>query len=70
MYWGMNWYWWFFWVVFVLILFGFFATPWGVSGRRRALTALEELQRRYARGEISTEQYEERKARLLRDRTA
>jgi putative membrane protein len=59
--------WWVFWlavVVAVLVLLG----PASRSGREPRMTPLERLQRRYADGEISTEEYEERKKTLERDR--
>jgi uncharacterized membrane protein len=40
------------------------------AARARRETPLELLQRRYAGGEISTEEYEERKLRLQADRAA
>ena len=65
--WGMHWGWWIFWLVVIAVV------VW-VVGRRQAAsgpsspppreTALDVLQRRYAAGEISTEEYEERRARL------
>lgn len=63
--WGMHWGWWIFWMALLLIVVLLF---WrGLSGRNttsRGETPLETLQRRYAAGELSTEEYEERKARL------
>ena len=55
---------WFFWIL-LIVLFFLFLTP--VPRRdvaRLRQTPLEILQRRYAAGEISTAEYEERKARL------
>ncbi|BBM69689.1 SHOCT domain-containing protein [Rhodothermus marinus] len=69
MFWGMHWGWWIFWIVVIIAL------VWLLSQRRtgappspRKESPLELLQRRYAAGEISTEEYEERRARLERDR--
>lgn len=64
---GMHGLWWIFWLVLigVLIFFG-----WGRSGeqrRRPRETPLEVLQRRLASGEIAPEEYETRKALLVRD---
>ena len=63
----MHFYWWIFWVLLVAVVFT-------ASSRRpepppvtREPTALEVLERRYASGEISTEEFEERKARLGRN---
>ncbi len=59
--WGMHVFWWLFWIVVIVVLFSPI-TP--VSRGRRRETPLEVLQRRYAAGEISSEDYEERKAKL------
>ncbi len=64
---GMHAYWWIFWLLLIVPFF-FFATP----VRRRTAQLYREnplgiLQRRYASGEITTEDYEDRKARLERD---
>lgn len=69
--WGGGW-WWIWWVIWALIIIFAFAwwIPWG--GRDRVVrreTPLELLQRRLANGEISPQDYEERKAILLRDQT-
>lgn len=61
-FWGMHIFWWLFWIAVVVVLF-LPITP--VSRGRRRETPLEVLQRRYAAGEISTEEYEERKAKLI-----
>ncbi len=60
-FWGMHFFWWLFWIVIIVALF-FPITP--VSRGRRRETPLGLLQRRYAAGEISTAEYEERKAKL------
>lgn len=61
---GMHVFWWLFWVVLILALFGLFEP---VPRRKMRETPLQVLQRRYAAGEISTQEYEERKQRLERD---
>ncbi|QKT05039.1 SHOCT domain-containing protein [Ectothiorhodospiraceae bacterium 2226] len=63
---GMHALWWLFWVV--LIVGVIFALLQG-SGRREARreTPYEILQRRYAEGEISKDEYEERKRTLGHD---
>jgi len=62
---GMHLFWWFFWVLLivglVLLLVRRQAEP---PPARREPSALEILERRYAAGEISTQEFEERKARL------
>ena len=69
--WGLHWGWW---IVWILLIVG---VVWAISRAQREgapprvqerEAPLETLQRRYAEGEISTEQYEERKERLERDR--
>lgn len=61
---GMHVFWWLFWIVLILALFGLFEP---VPRRRVRETPLQVLQRRYAAGELSTQEYEERKVRLERD---
>ena len=63
-FWGMHFFWWLFWIGAMVLLFTPI-TPVSVSRRRE--TPLEILQRRYAAGELTTEGYEERKARLEGD---
>jgi putative membrane protein len=63
-FWGMHLFWWLFWVVGILMLFSLF-TP--EPRNRRRGTPLELLQRRFAAGEITDKEYEERKAKLERD---
>ena len=62
---GMRMLWWVFWIVLIVALFSF-TTP-VPKGRAPGESPLETLQRRYARGEIDTAEYEERKSRLLKD---
>lgn len=63
-FWGMHLFWWLFWIALIVALFSVF-TP--VSRGRRREKPLDILQRRYAAGELSTEEYEERKRILERD---
>jgi len=67
-YWGMHAYWWFFWV-FIWVLFFSFIMPVRRTTYRQMLmqSPLQLLQTRYAAGEITSEEYEERRAKLLRD---
>ena len=64
---GMHFVWWVFWILAVVLFFSFL-TP---VPRRRAdvyrLTPLQILQRRYAAGEVTSEEYEERRVKLERD---
>ena len=72
-YWGgMLAYWWLFWIVMIIVWIAFFAFMRPVRRSRwmtytQTQTPLQLLQRRYAAGEITHEEYEERRTRLLRD---
>ncbi len=56
---GMHIVWWFIWIV---LLVWIFLTPWGYRRHRGKIeTPLEILKKRYASGEITKEEYEERK---------
>jgi putative membrane protein len=58
-YWGMNVFWWLIWIV---ILIWIFATPWDIPGqRKRKDTAFDILNRRLTNGEITKEEFEEKK---------
>lgn len=61
---GMHVLWWLFWVVLIALFFGLLQP---VRRGRARETPLQILQRRYAAGEISTAEYEERKKRLGQD---
>jgi putative membrane protein len=65
-YWGMHGYWWIFWI-FLWILFFSFLMPVRRTTYRQMQSPLQLLQRRYAAGEITGEEYEERRTKLLRD---
>lgn len=63
-YWGANWVWWLLWL---MILIWIFATPWRIPGQRHYReTHLDILKKRFARGEIDQQEYEERKAILTK----
>ncbi|MBN8784060.1 MAG: SHOCT domain-containing protein [Terrimonas ferruginea] len=56
---GMHFIWWIIWLV---LLFWIFATPYDIPGRRtRKETPLEIIRRRLAAGEISADEYQELK---------
>jgi len=63
---GMHGFWWLFWVILVLILLFLIFRPNNIIGRKGKDSSLEILRRKYASGEISTEEFEERK-RLLEE---
>ena len=64
---GMHALWWLFWIAFAAVIFALARGDTEKQKRKRE-TPLELLQRRYAAGEISSEEYTERKARLEEDR--
>jgi putative membrane protein len=62
-YWGMDFIWWCIWIV---VLFWIFALPYQIPGQRhRKDTPLDILNRRFASGEISKEEFKEKKDILL-----
>ena len=61
----MNVVWWLLWVV---IMFWIFATPYDLPGQRKKKdSVLDILQQRYASGQMTTEEYNERKRILMID---
>lgn len=65
-FWGMHSYWWIFWFV-IWISFFSFMMPMRRTTYRQMQSPLQLLQRRYAAGEITSEEYEERRTKLQRD---
>ena len=64
-FWGMDIIWWCIWVI---IIFWIFATPYDIPGQRRRKSApLDILQRRFAAGQITNEEYQESKKILMAD---
>ena len=63
---GMHAYWWFFWIV-LWVLFFSIMMPVRRTTYREMQSPLQVLKRRYAAGEITSEEYEERRTKLLRD---
>jgi putative membrane protein len=61
MLWGMHVLWWLFWVPIVMVLIVLTLTLWRRGARN---SPLDILQRRYASGDISTEEYLTRKKQL------
>jgi len=64
--WGMSFLWWLFWLALIAVFFAV-ATPVRRSQARLYDDPLSILRRRYAAGLITTEEYEDRKARLEKD---
>ena len=56
---GMHGIWWLFWIVVLIVIF-LILRPYLVS-KKEMDSALEILRRKYASGEISSEEFEERK---------
>ena len=66
-YWGMNVMWW---LVWMFILVWIFAVPYDIPGQRnRRETALDILQKRFAAGQISMNEYNEKKQLVNKDRS-
>lgn len=58
-FWGMHLLWWVFWLI---LLFWIFVTPYDVPGQRRNReTAHDILKKRFAAGEITEEEYRQKK---------
>ena len=56
-FWGMHLVWWFIWIFFLIWVF---ATPWEVPGQRaKKDTQLDIIKKRFARGEITKEEFDE-----------
>jgi putative membrane protein len=64
-FWGMDLIWW---IVWIFLLVWIFAIPYDIPGqRRRKDTPLDVLKRRFASGEITKEEYEDRKKIIEND---
>jgi putative membrane protein len=64
-FWGMHLIWWFIWG---FILMWIFTIPYAIPGQRwQRNSSLDILQQRFATGEISVEEYKERKKILSID---
>ena len=63
-FWGMHLIWWFIWVI---ILLSIFATPYNIPGPLKKNSPLNILQKRFASGEITNEEYQEKKKILETD---
>ena len=58
-FWGMHMFWWILWFVFIVWIFFIPRGPY--RRRKQQESPMDILKRRYASGEISKEEYEERK---------
>lgn len=63
---GMHFIWWLFWIALIMTAFTTL-TPVPKNQLRSGERALDILRRRYAAGQVSSEEYERRKAVLERD---
>jgi putative membrane protein len=64
-FWGMDLIWW---IIWMLMLFWIFVTPYDIPGqRKRKDTPLSILQKRFAAGAITEEEYHEKKKILEKD---
>lgn len=60
--WGMHIFWWFIWLILIIWVY---ATPYDIPGqRKRKDSPLHILQKRFAAGKITKEEYEEHKKLL------
>lgn len=69
-FWGMHMFWWIFWVIVTLVFFNYLvnaARSQRTFQQEARETPLDILKRRYAAGEIDTEEYNLRKRELVRD---
>jgi putative membrane protein len=63
---GMHFFWWMFWIILIVAASSTF-TPVPRSQAKSGSRALDILQRRFAAGDVSPEDYEQRRAVLERD---
>jgi putative membrane protein len=64
-FWGMHLIWWFIWL---MLLFWIFATPYSIPGeRRKKESPLDILQKRFASGQLTMEEYQQHKTMLEND---
>lgn len=62
-YWGMHFFWWIFWIFMIVIFISssFSSGREDTQTKNGAPSALDVLQKKYAAGELTTEEYRERK---------
>lgn len=64
-FWGMHLLWWIFWIILILWIF---ATPYEIPGQRtKNETPMDILKKRLAKGEITNEEFDEKK-KILEDK--
>ena len=64
-YWGMNFVWWIIWMGLLLWIF---AVPYDIPGQRRRIDSpLDILQKRFASGQISSDEYSEKRKIIEND---
>lgn len=64
-YWGMHFVWW---LVWVSLLFWIFVTPYDIPGQRRKKDSpLDTLKQRFAAGQLTNEEYQQKKKILDSD---
>lgn len=64
--WGMHLIWWF---ILIAVVVWLFITPWNLPGRKKQNDSpLDILQKRFASGQITKEQYQEQKTILENDK--
>jgi len=64
-YWGMHFFWWFFWII--IILWAYRTSRKNPNPILRDETPLDILKKRFAKGEITKDEYEEMKKTLDKD---
>ena len=62
---GMNMVWW---IVWLVLIFAIFFIPFSRGRAQKEETPLDILQKKYASGKMTTQEYEERKAILQKDK--
>ena len=61
-FWGMHLIWWIIWIFFIIWIF---ATPWDIPGQRaKKNSPLDILKKRFVRGEITKEEFEDIKKQI------
>ena len=64
-YWGMHFFWWFFWII--IILWAFRTSRKNPNPQTKDETPLDILKKRFAKGEITKDEYEGMKKTLGND---